>query len=332
MTNNRTRAVAALTVAGVAWGTSVPLSKVALTWLGPGWLTVARFGVAALVLLAITRRESLREAFNWRILLSGAIGWGGTVLVQNIGVQRTSVTHAALLLGAAPLLVAVIAAAWQRTTAHPVAWAGFAVSLLGVGLVTAGHGGGATLVGDGFVVASALLSAMITVVQPRLLAGRDVLAVTAVQFTGAALIALPFSVLTEGMPSAPAHAGPVLAVAALAVCGTLLPFCLFSYGQRKVSAEVAGAFMNLEPLVGAIAGVVAFGDPAGPRQLAGGAAIVVGIALSSLPALRLPVPEAVELELELESLADEVLDAPAAGPPDFADMGDPGDAADPVAA
>jgi len=74
MTNNRTRAVAALTVAGVAWGTSVPLSKVALTWLGPGWLTVARFGVAALVLLAITRRESLREAFNWRILLIRVVG------------------------------------------------------------------------------------------------------------------------------------------------------------------------------------------------------------------------------------------------------------------
>jgi drug/metabolite transporter (DMT)-like permease len=293
-------------VAGVAWGSSVPLTKVALTWLGPGWLTVVRFGLAALVLLAVTRRESLRQAFTWRILASGAIGWGGTVLVQNIGVQRTSVTHAALLLGAAPLLVAVIAAAWHRTAARPVAWAGFAVSLAGVALVTGGRGGGATLIGDAFVVASALLSALITVAQPRLLEGRDVLAVTAVQFTGAALVALPFSAVTEGMPSAPAGIGAVLAVAALVVCGTLLPFCLFSYGQRKVSAEVAGAFMNLEPLVGAIVGVLAFGDPAGPRQFAGGAAIVIGIALSSLPALRMPRPEP---SLALKSLVEEVLSA-----------------------
>jgi drug/metabolite transporter (DMT)-like permease len=304
MMNNRTRAVAALAAAGVAWGTSVPLTKVALTWLGPSWLTVVRFGIAALVLLAVTRRESLRQAFSWRILASGAIGWGGTVLVQNIGVQRTSVTHAALLLGAAPLLVAVIAAAWHRTTARPVAWAGFAVSLAGVGLVAGGHGGGATLVGDAFVVASALLSALITVAQPRLLEGRDVLAVTAVQFAGAALVALPFSALTEGMPSAHAGIGAVLAVVALAGAGTLLPFCLFSYGQRKVSAEVAGAFMNLEPLVGAIVGVLAFGDQAGPRQLAGGAAIVIGIVLSSLPALRVPQPESA---LALESLVEEVL-------------------------
>ena len=51
--------------------------------------------------------------------------------------------------------------------------------------------------------------------------------------------------------------------------------------------------MNLEPLVGALAGVVAFDNPAGPRQLAGGAAILVGIALSSLPALRDRRPELV---------------------------------------
>jgi hypothetical protein len=50
-----------------------------------------------------------------------------------------------------------------------------------------------------------------------------------------------------------------------------------------VSAEVAGGFLNLEPLVGAIAGAVAFGDPVGLVQVAGGLAILGGIGLSSLP-------------------------------------------------
>ena len=52
-----------------------------------------------------------------------------------------------------------------------------------------------------------------------------------------------------------------------------------------MSAEVAGAFVNLEPLIGAMAGVVVFGNPMGPVQAAGGAAILAGIALSSLPLL-----------------------------------------------
>jgi hypothetical protein len=168
--------------------------------------------------------------------------------------------------------------------ARPVAWFGFAVSLGGVGLVTTGSGGGgATMAGDGLVLASLLLSATVTVAQGRLLAGRDPIAVTAVQFLGATLGSLPVAAVSEGVPAAPAGAGVVLAVVALALAGTLAPFTLFAFGQSRVSAEVAGAFLNLEPLVGAIAGVVAFGDSVGLVQVAGGAAILAGIALSSLP-------------------------------------------------
>src|SRR6266851_5140580 len=286
MNTNRRHAVAALIAAGLLWGTTVPLSKLALEWLSPAWLTATRFGLAAAVLLAVAPRSGLRAAFTPKVLASGALGYGGSVLVQNTGITRTSVTHAALLIGAVPVLVAVIAAVWHRTVARPVAWIGFVVSLGGVGLVTAGGGGGgSTLAGDGLVLASLFLSATVTVAQGRLLTGRDPVAVTAVQFLAAALGALLITVCTEGAPAIPASPGPVLAVVALAALGTLLPFTLFAFGQSRVSAEVAGAFLNLEPLVGAIAGAVAFGDPVGLAQIAGGAAIVAGIGLSSLPLL-----------------------------------------------
>jgi O-acetylserine/cysteine efflux transporter len=320
MNTNRRLAVAALAAAGLLWGTTVPLSKLALEWLPAGWLTATRFGLAAALLLTLVRRTrpglrtaarptlrlvgrpglrtaaqpgirtggrpGLRSPWSVKVLASGAIGYGGSVITQNAGIARTSVTHAALLIGAVPVMVAVVAALWQHTVARPVAWAGFAISLAGVGLVTAGGGGGgATLTGDGLVLASLLISAVFTVGQARLLHGRDPVAVTAVQFLGAALGALAFSVITERIPAAPTSAGPVLAVAALALGGTLLPFTLFAYGQSRVSAEVAGAFYNLEPLVGAAAGAVLFDNPVGIALVGGGAAIVAGIGLSSLPLL-----------------------------------------------
>lgn len=287
MKTNRRHAVAALIAAGLLWGTTVPLSKLALEWLPPGWLTVVRFGLAAAVLLAAARRSpGLRAAITPAVLAAGALGYGGSVMVQNAGIARTSVTHAALLIGAVPVLVAIIAAVWNRSVARPVAWFGFVVSLGGVGLVTAGGGGGgATMAGDGLVLASLFLSATVTVAQGRLLTGRDPIAVTAVLFLGATLGSLPVAVITEGAPAVPAGAGPVLAVAALALAGTLLPFTLFAFGQSRVSAEVAGAFLNLEPLVGAIAGAVAFGDRVGLAQVCGGVAILAGIGLSSLPLL-----------------------------------------------
>jgi O-acetylserine/cysteine efflux transporter len=284
MNTNRRHAVEALITAGLLWGTTVPLSKLALEWLSPGWLTVVRFGLAAGVLLVAARGRGLRRAFTPAILGAGALGYGGSVLLQNAGISRTSVIHAALLIGAVPVLVAIIAAVWHRTVARPVAWLGFAVSLGGVGLVTVGsRGGGATLAGDGLVLASLVLSATVIVAQGRLLTGRDPVAVTAVQFLGAALGALPVAVITGGVPAAPGGTGPVLAVVALAAGGTLLPFTLFAFGQSRVSAEVAGAFVNIEPLVGAMVGAVAFRDPVGLAQVVGGVAILAGIGLSSLP-------------------------------------------------
>jgi O-acetylserine/cysteine efflux transporter len=280
---SRTRATAALAAAGVAWGTSVPLSKAALGWLPPAWLVVARFALAAAVLLAVVDRASLRAALRGPVIAWGAAGLGGSVLIQNAGLSKTSVTHAALLIGAGPVLVAVIAAAWQHNVARPVAWAGFAISLGGVAVVAGGQG-------DALVLVSVLIASSLTVAQGRLLKGQNPAAVTAVQFLGAAIAALPVAALTEGPPPAPPGGGAgvvaVLAVAGLAAVGTLAPFTLFAFGQRQVSAEVAGAFLNLEPLVGALVGVAAFGDPAGPRLFAGGAAILGGIVMSSLPALR----------------------------------------------
>jgi len=298
---NRNRGVAALTVAGVAWGMSVPLSKVALAWLDPAWLTAVRFALAATVLLTLVRCRKngwhrLRAAFSWQVLAWGALGYGGAVLVQNTGIERTSVTHAALLIGAGPVLIAVISALWRHAVARPLAWAGFAVSLAGVAAVVGGtvgaggHGGGATGTGDLLVLTSTALIATMTVAQARLLRERDPFAVTAIQFAGAALVTLPFAACASGLPAAPPSAGSVLAVIALTVLATLLPFTFFAYGQRRLPAEVAGAFLNLEPLVGAAIGIVAFGDAFGPRQLLGGASIVAGIALSSLPALRRPEP------------------------------------------
>ena len=273
----------------MAWGTSVPLSKAALAWLPPAWLVVARFALAAAVLVVMVDRAALRAALRAPVLAWGAVGVGGSVVVQNAGIAETSVTHAALLIGAGPVLVAVIAAAWHHSVARPVAWAGFAVSLGGVAVVAQGHGGGATAAGDAMVLVSALVAAAMTVAQGRLLVGRDPAAVTAVLFLGAALGALPAAFLTEGAPPVPPAGGAgllaALAVLGLAAVGTLAPFTLFAYGQHKVSTVVAGAFLNLE-LVGALVGVAAFGDPAGPRLAAGGAAIIAGIAMSSLPALR----------------------------------------------
>jgi len=283
-------ALFALAMAGSLWGLTVPLSKLGMDWLGAGWLAVARFAIAA-PLLALLARRTLRAAISPAVIAGGAVGYGAVILLQNAGIERTSVTHASLIVGAVPVLVAVIAAALGRGTAAAAAWIGSLLALAGVGLVAGGGGAGTSVAGDLLVLVSVTGSAGFIVAQPRLLEGRDAGAVTAVQLAAAGVAVLPFAILVEGMPAAPATATPVVALVALALTGTALAFSLFAWAQTRVAAEVAGAFVNLEPLVGAATGAVVFHDAVGGTQLAGGAMIVLGIALGALPAKRPAVVE-----------------------------------------
>ena len=285
MTNSRRLIFPALIAAGVLWGTTVPLSKVALGWMPPGWLAFARFALAGAILM-LASRSRLRAASSPAILISGGLGYGGSVLLQNLGIERTSVTHAALLIGATPVLVAIMAAALRHSVARPVAWAGFGLSLAGVGFIASGQGSGATLGGDGLVLAAQLVSACFTVSQARLLRGRDPVAVTGLQLMSAAVLVLPIALTTEHHLAGSMSAAALLATIGLVVAGTVGPTALFAFGQSKVAADVAGAFLNIEPLVGTIMGMALFADPLGPVQIAGGLAIMAGIGLSSYQVAR----------------------------------------------
>lgn len=296
-------ALVALAAAGTLWGLNVPLTKLALGWLGPGWLTVARFVVAAPI-LGLVGRRGLRDALTPRMLASGAIGFGVVIVLQNAGIERTSVSHAAMIVGAIPVLVALIAGGLGQTATRPITWAGYAVALIGIAFVAGASGGGAGPRGDELVLGSAVLSAAFIAIQPRLLAGRDAAAVTAVQFGGGALVALPVAIFTGGVPHGPTALVPAASLAALALAGTPLPFWLFAFGQARVPAELAGAFLNLEPVVGAAAGWLALGEPAGIGQLAGVAAVLAGIAMSTAPK---PSAPRVPVAMRLRRLAYEVL-------------------------
>jgi O-acetylserine/cysteine efflux transporter len=278
---NRT-AILALVTAGSLWGINVALSKLSLRWLDPSWLTATRFLVATPI-IAVVGRRGLRQAFTPRIVLSGVIGYGAVVLLQNVGIDHTSVSHGAIIVGALPVVVGLVAAAVGGSIARPLVWLGYGVALVGVVLVAKGGGGGATVSGDMLVFASVVLSGAVMALQPSLLKGRDPAAVTAVQFFAAAVVSLPVALSGGSLPHAPSGPGLVGAFVALALVGTILPFWLFAYGQARVAPELAGAFVNLEPLVGAIVGWVAFSNPVGDWQIIGALTVIVGIVISVLP-------------------------------------------------
>lgn len=282
-TTTRNQALIALTAAGILWGTSVPLTKTALSGFGPGWLTVLRFAVAGLILIAVLRPR-LRDV-RPALVFWGALGYGACVAIQNVGLSKTSVTHAALLIGAVPVMVAVMAVIFDRARVRAMAWAGFGLSLGGIAVIAGSGGGNASLAGDALVLLSVIVGSGFTIVQARMLPGQDVIAVTAAQFLASAAIIAPIAVITEGVPG-PAWSGlptsALLAAAALATVGTILPYTLFAFGQTGVAPQVAGVFLNLETLVAALLGATLFGEAMGVVQGIGVAVLVMGIYLSTV--------------------------------------------------
>jgi O-acetylserine/cysteine efflux transporter len=323
MTTARNKALLALAAACLLWGMSVPLSKAAMTGFGAGWLTVIRFGVAGVILLVVLRPRirSVRPA----LIIWGALGYGGCIAIQNLGVGRTSVTHAALLIGAVPVTVAVLAVLFDGARVRAMAWAGFALSLAGIAVVAGAGGGDAALSGDALVLVSVVGGSAFTLLQARWLPGQDVVAVSAAQFLASAVLIAPIAAVTEGLPTPGSIGVPgsaLLATLALATLGTVLPYTLFAFGQTGVAPEVAGAFLNLETLVAALIGVVVFGEPMGIGQGAGALALLGGIYLSTgrpaepvaeptLAPIRELAPRRnllrdleLELEIELESVLE----------------------------
>jgi drug/metabolite transporter (DMT)-like permease len=111
-TRGSTRAYLAVGAAGSLWGTGFMLGKIALQELAVPHMILYRLSLAACgfvpVLLARGRRV---EREDWhRILAAGALGVPVLFLVQFEGLARTTVSHAALMVGTAPILIGLAAA------------------------------------------------------------------------------------------------------------------------------------------------------------------------------------------------------------------------------
>jgi O-acetylserine/cysteine efflux transporter len=281
--SERPRALIALVLAGSTWGLTLPLSAVALRGVAPAALVSIRFGFAAGILAFIARRGSLRAALTWRIAGWGVLGYGAVVLTQCEGVERTSLSHAAILGGIVPVLVVLIAIARGSQRPSTLGALGLLGAVGGAGLFTSG-GGHASVAGDGLVLLAGVCFSVYIVAQPSLLAGRDAVAVTAVQMGAASIVLAPVALAGDPPPHI---SGPVaLALLGLVLVGSLLPFALYAWGQARVPHELAGAFLNVEALVGGLVGVLAFHDQMGLKQALAVALIAAGILLVAVAAPR----------------------------------------------
>jgi drug/metabolite transporter (DMT)-like permease len=288
MTHDRRRAVgyAALTAAGSIWGTGFVFGKWALEELSVGHMVLLRFAFASaglVIALWYERRHgSIRIARGDLPLVVAAaiIGVPVQYIVQFEGLARTSVSHASLMVGVLPVFLGVAAAIFTHERLDRIGWLGLVASTIGAGFVAFGASGGSgdktSLPGDGLVVVS-LFAGVVWILMSQRLMDRHYSPISAsalVIIIGTVFLGV-WVLAREGMPPlASLSPRTWLSLAALGLLATALATVLWNWGLSRVPASQAGVFINLEPVVGAILGVLLFHDAFGVASMLGGVLIV----------------------------------------------------------
>jgi drug/metabolite transporter (DMT)-like permease len=272
---------AACAVASCFWGCGFFFGKIALAEMSFAHMVLYRFlfAMPALLPLLVTHRPGLSRR-EWGLLVAASFfGVPLQFLIQFYALSITTVSHAALMVGTMPVILAVGAAVFAHERMDLVGWMALAGSTCGAGLIALGAGshakGGATLAGDLLVVVSLLIALSWILINKELMERHSHVVVTAYGLAIGTLMLMVWVPVRYGMP--PVAGVSVKAWLALAGSGmlcTATTTLLWNWGMTQVPASQAGVLLNMEPLIGSLLGVLVLGERLGPSAWVGGGLIL----------------------------------------------------------
>jgi drug/metabolite transporter (DMT)-like permease len=281
-TQHRTLGFLAAALASSFWGCGFFFGKIALAEMSVGAMVFYRFFFASLGLLPllITHRPNFKPS-EWRmLLLASFLGVPLQFLFQFKGLSLTTVSHASLMVGTMPVLLAVGATIYAKERLHALGWAALALSTTGAALIALGgkhnaSANGPTLTGDLLVVFSLGIALFWILFNQRLMERHSHVVVTAYGVVAGTIMLALYVPFAYGPP--PIHGVSLKAWAALIASGllcTATTTLLWNWGMTQVPASQAGVLLNMEPLIGSLLGVLILKEHLGPLAWLGGAMIL----------------------------------------------------------
>lgn len=277
----RLAAGASLVGVAVIWGATFPLGKIVLRVLPPFQYLGLRFALAAVLLLPVAWRDLrlLRGERVWRGLAAGAVLFCAYAL-QTVGLRQTTASNAGLITGLNVVIVPLLLLVGARRLPDGPTAAGVVMATCGLWLLS--WQGGRLGRGDALVLGCAVAIALHLIVVGRFTPTMPPAGFALLQIATVAVFAGSLGLLTE--PRAGFVPPGVLgAVAFMAAGATFAAYLAQTWAQRLISPTHTGLLFSAEPVAAVAFGVIWLGDPLGPRQGAGAAVILAGIAMGSLP-------------------------------------------------
>lgn len=272
----------ACALASSLWGCGFFFGKIALAEMSSSHMVLYRFLFAMIPLLPLllTHRPELNSK-EWALLAAASfLGVPLQFLIQFYGLSLTTVSHASLMVGTMPVILAVGAAAFAHERMDLVGWLALAGSTTGAALIALGgkrshFAREASLGGDLLVVFSLMIALFWILLNKRLMQRHSPIVITAYGLALGTLMLAVWVPLRYGIPPyAHVTTKAWLALAASGVLCTATTTLLWNWGMTQVPASQAGVLLNMEPLIGSLLGVLVLSEHLGPSAWAGGGLIL----------------------------------------------------------
>lgn len=282
--NRHLLAALSMAFAGCLWGTGFLFGKIAMQEMTVSENVAFRFLSGAILLSPIVIRnwKPYRGKEFWILLLASIVGVPVQFLIQFWGLQLTTVSHASLIVGVLPVLIAGISAVVLHERLRAIEWGALGLSALGAGLIalsSRGGGGdsGPSLHGDLLVLASMFAAVVMVLCSKRLIASHGALPVTA---STVILGTIWLMAWVEATRPIRLHFSLKSWAAAIAqgLLATAGAYLFWNWGLGHMPAAKAGVFLNLEPLVGSILGILILHESLAHTAILGGT-FIIGSAL-----------------------------------------------------
>ena len=294
----------ALLVVWVLWGSTYFAIRVGVETLPPLLMAGTRYVVAGLLMYPLALRSGgpeVRAADRPR-----ASGWWSAVLVGtlllaggnggvSVGERSVPSGLAALLVATVPLWLILIDRILNGARIGLLAMAGLSAGVIGVGFLAGPFGGGTGHAGVGhgaasgspgtgivIILAASVSWALGTITSRRVpLPSRPLLATSMQMLAGGVVLLAAAAASGEfsGFDVSQVSAASWLALAYLIGPGSIIAFSAYVVAVRRLPTATVGTYAYVNPIIAVLLGTSFLGEALTASMLAGGALIVVAVAL-----------------------------------------------------
>jgi len=279
-----TRISGAALFAVVVWGASFVATRIALEAFTPFAIVALRLTLGAALLAAVARagRARLspgREDAPVTVLLGLIVG--AHLLIQAVGLGRTTAINAAWIISFIPVVIALGARLFLGQRLPAVAWTGIAIASLGVMLVSVQEPPdfARARLGDLLQLGSCFTWAAYTLVAVRPLQRWGSLPMTAAPMAVAAAVLWSAVAVDGRLLVAPPGMAGWLSIVFLGLLCSGVAFLLWFRAVSAVGPARSGVYLYVEPFVTLGLAWSVLDEPVMVSAVAGGIAVLVGVSL-----------------------------------------------------